>query len=60
MLRLGLILFIFIGTTLAGIAMVAALTVGQDAWQQLLLVAALGALAGVPVSWFVAKALYQA
>lgn len=59
MLRLGLILFIFIGTALAGCAMIAALTIGQDTLQPLLIAAAIGAMLGIPVSWGVARALYQ-
>lgn len=59
MFRLGLILFIFIGTTLAGSAVVVALASGNDTMMPVLVAAALGAVAGLPVSWWVARMLYR-
>lgn len=60
MTRLALLLFIFIGTTFAGSAMVAALVVGYDTTTPVIISAAVGAVLGVPISWLVAKALYTA
>jgi len=59
MLRIALIFHLFIGTTLAGVAMVAALTMGYDTLQPVLLSALLGFLVSIPVTWFVAKAVYE-
>ncbi|MCI5039080.1 MAG: hypothetical protein MRY81_05290 [Donghicola eburneus] len=60
MLRLTLLLFIFIGTTLAGSAVIAALASGNDSVATILIAAAIGAVAGIPASWAVAKTLYSA
>lgn len=59
MLRLALILYLFIGTTFAGSAMIAALTAGFDTTQPIILSAAIGALAAIPVAWIVARILYS-
>lgn len=59
MFRLALILHLFIGSTLAGSAIIAALVTGNDTWVALLLAAAVGFLAGFPVSWLVARRLWQ-
>jgi len=59
MLRLGLILYVFIGTTMAGSAMIAALTAGYDTTQPVVLSALAGFVAAIPVSWAVARALYS-
>lgn len=58
MTRLSMLLFIFIGTTLAGSAMVAALASGYDTSTPILAAAAIGALLGIPVSVLIARALY--
>lgn len=60
MTRLALLLFIFIGTTLAGSAMVIALATGYNTTMPVIISAAIGAVAGIPVSIMVAKALYNA
>lgn len=52
---LVLILHIFIGSTLAGSAVVAALTLGFDTLVPILVAAALGFVAAIPVSWLVAR-----
>lgn len=52
---LTLILHIFIGSTLAGTAIVAALVSGFDTLQPILIAAAIGFLASIPVSWIVAR-----
>lgn len=57
MLALTLILHIFIGSTLAGSAVIAALALGYDTLQPILIFAALGFVASIPVSWLVARQL---
>jgi hypothetical protein len=57
MLRLASILYAIIGTTLAGIGVVVVLTLGRYDVPSILIGAAVGALAAVPASWMVAKAL---
>tara|TARA_R110002012_G_scaffold60265_1_gene157558 strand:- start:31 stop:216 length:186 start_codon:yes stop_codon:yes gene_type:complete len=59
MLRLGLILHLFIGSTLAGIGVIAALVSGFDTLNPILITAALGFLLAVPVTWLVTRALYE-
>ena len=50
MLRLAMILYSLIGTTLAGSAVIAALTMGYGTLQPILIAAALGAALAVPVA----------
>lgn len=57
MSRLMMILYSMIGTTLAGSAIVVALVTGNDTLQPILIAAAVGAVAALPVSWWVAKQL---
>ncbi len=57
MFRLALILYAIIGTSLAGILMVAALTTGYDTTQPIVISAAVGFVLGMPVAWYVAKAI---
>ena len=59
-LMLLLILHIFIGSTLAGSAVVVALTMGYDTLTPILITAALGFLVAFPVSWFVVKQISDA
>lgn len=59
MLRLASMLYSLIGTTLAGSAVVVALTMGQDTLRPILTAAAVGALLAVPVTWLVARKLYS-
>jgi hypothetical protein len=59
MLRLASILHLFIGSTLAGSAVVAALVVGLTTLQPILLSALAGFLASFPVTWAVARKLYS-
>ncbi|MEN8739400.1 MAG: CTP synthetase [Phaeobacter gallaeciensis] len=59
MYRLAFILHLFIGSTLAGSAVVAALATGQDSLQLILIAAALGFIAAFPVTWLVARKLYN-
>lgn len=57
MFRLALILYAVIGTSLAGILMVAALTAGYDTAQPVVISALVGFVIGLPVAWLVAKQL---
>ncbi len=59
MLRLGFILHLFIGSTLSGSAMIAALVMGYDTLQPILISAVAGFIAAFPVSYYVTKALYN-
>ncbi|MFU8863806.1 MAG: CTP synthetase [Rhodobacterales bacterium] len=59
MLRLGFILHLFIGSTLAGIGVIAALVSGFDTLYPILITAALGFVLALPVTWLVARALYE-
>ena len=58
MLRLASMLYSLICTTLAGSAVVVALVIGQDTLQPILVAAAVGALAALPVTYAVARKLY--
>jgi hypothetical protein len=60
MFRLALILHLFIGSTLAGSAIIAALVIGQDSARMIVMAAVVGFFAGFPVSYLVAKKLYEA
>ena len=55
MTRLTMIIFSMASTSLMGAFIVAALTTGNDTLQPILIAAALGFVAAIPVSWFVAK-----
>ena len=57
MARLALLLFVVIGATLAGTLIVAALVAGLDTARPIIIAAALGFVAAVPVSIFVARQL---
>ncbi len=57
MTRLMLILFSMASTTLMGIAIVIALTMGLDTLQPILVAAALGFVVAIPVSWLLARRL---
>ncbi len=59
MYRLALILHVFIGSTLSGSAVIAALVMGQDTLGPILIAAALGFVVAFPVSWGVARKLYE-
>ncbi|MCA8880636.1 MAG: CTP synthetase [Rhodobacteraceae bacterium] len=60
MLRLALLLYSLIATTLAGTAVVVALVAGFDDLHGILLAAALGFAAAVPASLLVANRLVRA
>jgi len=55
MLRLTLILFSMISTTLMGVGIVIALVMGLDTLQPIVIAAAIGFLLSIPASWLVAK-----
>lgn len=59
MIRLAFILYLFIGVTFAGVAMIAALASGNDTATPLIWAAVIGAVVAMPVTWLVAKALYR-
>ena len=55
MTRLALVIFSIASVTLMGIAVVVALVIGQDTLVPIVVAAALGLVASVPVSWMVAR-----
>lgn len=57
MLRLASMLYSLIGTTLAGSAVVVALVTGQDTLVPIVVAAALGFVAALPVTYLVARKL---
>lgn len=57
MVRLALILYALIGTTLAGTLIVVALTMGYTTTQPIIATAAIGFLLGIPASYLVARAI---
>ncbi|MDR9395316.1 CTP synthetase [Roseovarius sp. SYSU LYC5161] len=59
MLRLGLILYLFIGVTLAGSAMIAALVMGYDTTVPVVVSALAGFGVALPVTWLVAKQIHE-
>jgi hypothetical protein len=54
-MRLMMILYSVIGTAMAGVGVIAVLTMGYDTLQPILVAAAAGALLGLPASWLVAR-----
>lgn len=59
MLRLGFILHLFIGSTLAGSGVIAALVSGYDTMLPILAAALIGFVAAFPATWVVTKKLYE-
>lgn len=57
MLPLALLIHIFVGSTLAGSAVIAVLTLGYGTLTPILVAAVAGFVAGVPASWVIAKKL---
>mgnify|MGYP001408479100 CR=1 FL=1 len=57
MLRLTMLLYSVIGTTLAGIGVVVAVTMNRYDVQSIITAAVIGALIAIPASWMVAKRL---
>lgn len=56
-MRLTMILFSIISTTLMGVGVIIALTTGNDTLTPILIAAAIGFVLALPVSWIVAKQL---
>lgn len=54
-----LFLHIFIGSTLAGAGVIAALSLGYDGVRHILSAAAVGFVLGVPISWYVARRIVR-
>ncbi|MFP7672618.1 hypothetical protein ACG74X_04580 [Marivita sp. S0852] len=59
MLRLASILYSLIGTSLAGIGVIAVLTAGYGTLVPILVAAGIGAVLALPVSWYVAREIYN-
>ena len=57
MLRLASLMYSILGTTLAGIGVIIAVTLGRYDVSAIVTGAALGAIIAVPVSWAVARKL---
>ena len=57
MTRLTALLFSIIAPSLMGVAVIVALTTGNDTLSPIILAAAIGFVAALPVSWLVAKQL---
>ncbi|TGD44280.1 CTP synthetase [Pseudotabrizicola sediminis] len=57
MTRLTALLFSIIAPSLMGVAVIVALTTGNDTLSPIILAAAIGFVAGLPVSWLVARQL---
>ena len=55
MTRLMLLIFSIASTSMMGAFIVAALATGNDTLKPIVIAAALGFVAAIPVSWFVAK-----
>lgn len=58
MLRLAMVLFSLIATSLMGSAVVVVLSMGYDTMTPILGAVAVGFIAALPVSWGVARAIY--
>mgnify|MGYP001772865622 FL=1 len=59
MTRLAGILFSLISTTLMGVAIVVALTIGKDTLQPILIAAAIGFVIAIPVTWIISKKITE-
>lgn len=55
MTRLMMLIYSIAGASLAGTAIVAALVMGFDTLRPILIAAALGFVAAMPVSWLIAR-----
>ncbi|NMD07956.1 MAG: CTP synthetase [Phyllobacteriaceae bacterium] len=60
MIRLMLMLFAVVGTTLMGIGVVTVLTLRMDTAMPIIASAAAGFVLAIPISWFVAKQMTAA
>ncbi len=57
MLRLASLIYTFVGATVAGMFMVAALVAGMDTAKPLIAAALVGFVVAAPIAWMVAKAI---
>ena len=57
MLPLTLIIHIFVGSTLAGSAIIAALTMGYDTLNPILIAGIGGFVLAFPISWLISRAI---
>lgn len=56
-MRLMMVLFSIISTTLMGVGVIVALTTGNDSLAPILIGAAVGLVVSIPASWYVARQL---
>ncbi len=56
---LALVMHLFLGATLAGSAIVVALTLGLTTLKPILIAALIGYLISIPASWYAAKVVYE-
>jgi len=56
---LFLLVYIFVGATIAGSAMVAALTIGMDTLQPVLYSSLAGFVVAIPIAWVIAKKIRE-
>ncbi len=59
MFKLGMLIYAMAGVSLAGILIIVALVTGFDTARYIMMAAAVGGALGVPVSYFVSKAIQQ-
>ena len=59
MLQMAAIFHIFIGSTLAGVAIIFALVMGVTTMSSILIAAAIGFVVSFPVTWMIAKMVYR-
>ncbi|MBV0911334.1 CTP synthetase [Anianabacter salinae] len=59
MLRLAAILFSLVATTLAGSAFVAALTMGHDTLEPILIAVGIGFVLAIPATWIVTRQILR-
>lgn len=59
MLRLTSLLYAVVGTTLAGIGIVAAVTMNMYDFQSIIWAAVIGGVVALPVSWLIARKLKE-
>ena len=59
MLQMAAIFHIFIGSTLAGVFVIAALILGYGTLTPILIAAGVGFVVSFPVTWIVAKMVYR-
>lgn len=58
-MALFLLVYTFLGATLAGISMITALTIGLDTMQPVVYSAIAGFIVAIPIAWVVAKKIKE-